>query len=507
MTARVPDAGRIEPMSTGRPSGRSRFAVLVALVATIVGSLAIGGLAAGTPVIAVSGALAALIALTIAIRPAYAVLPVIALIYSNAPVVMVQFQGMPVVLGAAVPFILVAPLAYDLLANRRPFVVTPALPWILLYLVVQLVSSIGAADVAAAAGATAGFVLEGLVLYVLITNTVRTPETIRAIIWVLILVGAALGALSLWQTVTETFTNDYFGFAQTEAALTGLTETGVARLAGPIGEKNRYAQIMLMLVPLALMQASVERHRLLKLVALGCAGLAAIAVALTFSRGAALAAALILLAMVAFRYVRPSQLLIAAAIIGLVFVVVPQYAERLASLGDISALLSDEPAGAETDNSLMSRATENIAALNVFADHPIVGVGPQQFPQYYRAYADVVGISVRAADREAHNLYLETAAETGILGFITFFGAALTTIVELVRARAASLRRGRSDLANMATGFLLALMAYLTTGLFLHLSFARYYWLILALAGATAYVVRQAMDEAERREYEDRPAA
>ena len=49
----------------------------------------------------------------------------------------------------------------------------------------------------------------------------------------------------------------------------------------------------------------------------------------------------------------------------------------------------------------------------------------------------------------------------------------------------------------MATGFLLALTAYLTTGLFLHLSYARYYWLILALAGATAVVIRAAMADPE----------
>src|SRR2546429_9298197 len=33
-------------------------------------------------------------------------------------------------------------------------------------------------------------------------------------------------------------------------------------------------------------------------------------------------------------------------------------------------------------------------------------------------------------------------------------------------------------------------MAYLTTALFLHLSYQRYYWLLLALAGATAQILR-----------------
>ena len=40
------------------------------------------------------------------------------------------------------------------------------------------------------------------------------------------------------------------------------------------------------------------------------------------------------------------------------------------------------------------------------------------------------------------------------------------------------------DLANLATAFLLALIAYLATGVFLHLSYSRYFWLLMALSGA-----------------------
>jgi hypothetical protein len=48
----------------------------------------------------------------------------------------------------------------------------------------------------------------------------------------------------------------------------------------------------------------------------------------------------------------------------------------------------------------------------------------------------------------------------------------------------------RPELANMATSFLLSLASYMTTGLFLHLSYIRYFWLILALAGAASDVAR-----------------
>jgi hypothetical protein len=40
----------------------------------------------------------------------------------------------------------------------------------------------------------------------------------------------------------------------------------------------------------------------------------------------------------------------------------------------------------------------------------------------------------------------------------------------------------------MATGLMLAVVTYMTTGLFLHLSYARYFWLVLAVAGAAGYL-------------------
>jgi O-antigen ligase len=489
MTSLAPEVGA-SPGDRARP-----ILPLVAIVLTIAIGLAVGAAAAHEPILAIAGVLALLAAVVVAIRPEAAVLIVVGLIYSNAPVVLVQYHSVPLVIGAAVPLILAAPLAYDILVRRQKIVVTPALPWIAGLLVVEILSTLTARDMNDAVSSLNVFLVEGIGLYLLVTNTVRSTELLRAIIWVLLLVGAALGALSFFQQITETYGNSYLGFAQTEAAATGLTETGLARLAGPIGEKNRYAQIMLMLIPLGVLQFSGERHRWLRLAALGCALLAAIATALTFSRGAALAAGIILLAMVALRYIRLSHLVAAAALIAVVLVAVPAYSARLTSLADIAVLLSDEPAATGTDNSLLSRATENLTALQVFADHPLLGVGPGQFPAYYRDYADEIGVSVKAANREAHNLYLGTAAELGFFGLTAFLGAIVATLIQLGRARARALPL-RPDLAAMAAGLMLAIVGYLASGLFLHLSYARYFWLILALAGAAATVILQATADA-----------
>ena len=99
----------------------------------------------------------------------------------------------------------------------------------------------------------------------------------------------------------------------------------------------------------------------------------------------------------------------------------------------------------------------------------------------------MVGIRVLATDREAHNLYLGTAAELGIIGITVFLIIIGLTLRDLARARKA-VRAKDPLMADMATGFILAIVAYLATGIFLHMSFIRYFWLMLALAAATALV-------------------
>ena len=64
-------------------------------------------------------------------------------------------------------------------------------------------------------------------------------------------------------------------------------------------------------------------------------------------------------------------------------------------------MVSGDSSGASPDGAVLSRATEGIAALLVFADHPLIGVGPGRFPSYYRLYADDIGIRALNADRQS----------------------------------------------------------------------------------------------------------
>ena len=159
----------------------------------------------------------------------------------------------------------------------------------------------------------------------------------------------------------------------------------------------------------------------------------------------------------------------------------PQNAVRFISLGEIFSS-RDEGGLKSADGAIQGRATEMLAAMLVFMDHPIIGVGPGMFRYEMEEYSKIVSIRNITTVREAHSLYPGVAAETGALGFITLMGIFLYTLYRLAKSRNYWLKRNHIAMANLSTGFFLAIISYMTTGIFLHMSYIRYLWLILALA-------------------------
>jgi O-antigen ligase len=169
---------------------------------------------------------------------------------------------------------------------------------------------------------------------------------------------------------------------------------------------------------------------------------------------------------------------------------VPQYAVRLASLAHVADLVTESagPGLGNADSSTQGRITEMVAGVLIFADHPTIGVGPEMYRRHYPDYARVAGGRVRPNTREAHSLPIHIAAEHGALGLALFGGIFLVTIRDLLRARR-RLARSRPDQALLASGVLLAVVAFLTTSVFLHASFIRYQWFVVALAAAAGRVL------------------
>ncbi len=421
--------------------------------------------------------------------------PLVAFVlYTNAAVIAVQHHGVPFVVAASYVLLLLLPIGRDVVFRGEALNLTPALPYVCAMLVVVLIGALIAVLPEVAIQGFQEFVLEGVVIYLLVTLAIRTPRTLKRVIWSLIAAGACMGALVAYQQFTGSFDNDFGGFALVDAAGKGFVVDEFAgpeagrqkRLGGPLGMPNRFAQMMAVLIPLTLFQFRASSRRSAKLLALAALVLILVGCALAFSRGAAVGLALMGIVMLAMGYVTLRQVAALCAALGLLFVLVPQYGQRLSSLVDVAAVATGQDAGAgvaNVDSSTQGRLTEMVTATLIFAEHPVIGVGPRMYREHYMEYARVAGGRVRQGPRQAHSLPLHIAAEHGMLGLVAFGMALLVTFRDLERARRRWLEV-EPAMALLTAGLTLSLVVYLTVGLFLHLTYIRYFWFLLAVAGA-----------------------
>ncbi len=470
--------------------------LVTVLALTVLAGLAI---LAGQPLAAIGLFVVVPLGLAMLALPQLLVPAIVFVIYTNAPAVAIRFHHVPTMAAALVPAALALPLAYYLVVERRPLILTGTLPLIGLFALIQSLGIPASLDPDAARDVVQTTVLEGLVLYALVTNVVRTRRHAMQATWALLFAGCAMGGLSLFQQLTGTFDNHYGGFAQVPGLGFEVVGDGVAlrqaRLCGPVGEQNRYAQIMLMLVPLGLYLYWSSPPGYGKLIAAVATTLSAAGCVLAFSRGAAVGFLIMLLLMAAMRQVPLRHFAVFGLGIGVLLLVSPQYRERLATLRELAEWSTQgHVTGGELDGAIRGRATVMLAAVRVTADYPVLGVGPGMFNLYSRDYGIDGGLRAIEGTREAHSLYLELAAEHGLVGLGCFLALVGVSLINLGRVRRYwQVRDPR--LALLATGYTLAVAAYLSTGLFLHFSYARYFWLILALADAVGQIGSRAGED------------
>jgi hypothetical protein len=494
-------ARRGSPFGSGIAANALAFLVVASMAAGI--TFALMG-----DVLLALGAMLALPASVAIFRWPDAAVPIVAFVlYTNAAVVAVHFHGVPYVAAAAFPLLLLVPIARDVIFRNQRVVVTRNMVWILAFFLVQFVGAMLSVRPEKALAECAKTVVEGGVIYLLLVNAIRSPQTVKHTVWALLAAGAFMGAITLTQQVTQSYEDPYFGFAQLssqedrergETRVRGFStgEIGMEgavrqpRLSGPIGEKNRYAQIMAMLIPLGIFQLMGRRRRSSRrLLVFAALVLTGVGCSLAFSRGAAVGLGLMFLVMIGLGYVRGRH--IALVVVGgaIVAAIVPQYAVRLGTIFDAASAAAGGGVNLLTaDGATRGRVTEMKAGALLFADNPLLGVGPGMYGQHYNEYARLAGGKVVQGTRQPHSLMVGIPAEHGLLGTIAFSGILFVAFRDLARARR---RWGglRPDLAHTATALILVLVVYLTTSLFLHAAYVRYFWFMLGLAGAVSCLV------------------
>jgi O-antigen ligase len=287
-----------------------------------------------------------------------------------------------------------------------------------------------------------------------------------------------LALLAIVQQVTKTYGSTYGGFA------TVLPAGDAMRSAGPLNP-NPFGQVLATSAVLAFYLARTQARALPRLFAAAIAVACVVTVVYTQSRAALIALLIVGIAIGVLQGVRLR--VIAVAVCGVIaagsLVVPHSLQQRVDALSDGT----NASASFRDNNSLRGRTSENLAGLKMWADHPLLGVGPDNFEVHYPTYSAAIGIDQRAERRGAHNLYLESLAEIGLLGTIAFLGVIWLAVSGAWRAR--SRFDGRDAL--LGEGLAVALGAFLICALTLHSSYARYEWIFLGLGLAAGCLARR----------------
>jgi O-antigen ligase len=245
------------------------------------------------------------------------------------------------------------------------------------------------------------------------------------------------------------------------------------RFTGTIGDPNFLAAALVPAIILALGLLAGRRQTLWRLTIFVAVGILAAGFAATGSRGGLVAALVVLpAAIVLCKRQRPYLIGLAVASLFAVAVVhslFPGPWERSASLGPGSG-----------------RGDLWTVAWHVARDHPITGVGLDNFSVVAGGYTRTVG-PLRSVDliavhpHEVHNVYLQLLAELGIVGLVLF----VVFVVGCLRAGWLAVKRfeavGDGPGAVLANTIVLAAFSMLVSAVFISDAVDRRLWVLLAL--------------------------
>jgi O-antigen ligase len=307
--------------------------------------------------------------------------------------------------------------------------------------------------------------------------------------WMLILAAGILALLSTYQTLTGDYGRTFYGLANAPVheVTTGYDDH---RITGPLEDPNFYGMIMLMAMPIATYRMLTERKIQRRILGSVLFLLIVATILFTYSRGAFLALIVVGILVVRERHYNPYK--IGAALLALILIISPflpaGFSDRMKTITDI---LPGGGVEMQTESSFRGRSSEAIIAVQMFQDHPFIGVGRGNYALNYLKYSSRLGLDDRLEARQAHSFYLELAAETGVIGIFVFTMMMIVIFMGLRRAKNLLKISNRPDLIPWVTGIQYSLVAYMLASIFLHSDYVRYFWLIIAFAAASSVMAEE----------------
>jgi O-antigen ligase len=319
--------------------------------------------------------------------------------------------------------------------------------------------------------------LENAILAFVVVFFVQKPNSFRKIIWTLLLAGIFMASISVFQSLTSTYGNNYWGFGGWNEATTAGTSNH--RLTGPYGNPNGYAQVLVLLVPLALDRLWHEKNFQLRLLAGYALAVCALTIFFTYSRNGFLTLVFTLGFLVVMRRPRIMPLALSVAIGVILIQFLPaSYTQRITTLFQFSSSAGSRV----SDASFQGRISENIAAWRMFQDHPVFGVGLDNFQVNYQTYSRKIGLDSRRDPRAPASFYLELLSEQGLIGFSIFIVFMVVIFRNLWRARELFELLEMKTEECMSLAFMSGLAGYMVFYISKNSAYPNVFWILLGIA-------------------------
>ncbi|HEY0160106.1 MAG TPA: O-antigen ligase family protein [Thermoanaerobaculia bacterium] len=412
----------------------------------------------------------------------------IMILYVDISDVLMERYPVPSLLQPSVALLAFIAFKYREVCRPLSAAVQPPVVMMALYCIVVYASSSWAFD---SYGADKWFseVVKATIICILAISVTVSWSALKRGLNALIVACAAMSTISIIQVTTGQLLDFFFGIVSLDYGnIYGQYSSG--RAAGPpVSDPNFYGRILLVSIPLAVGLGIASRGRL-RAAYFTAAVIVSAGTLATYSRGAMIT--LIFMAglmAVAMRLPVRQAAAGALALLLIVPLLPTGMKERFLTIG--TALPGGGEENEMVDTSVAKRRLLMQVSFKMFDDHPIGGIGAGNYAALYDRYAPSIGMSHRdytepGSHEFPHGLYWELASENGILGLITFCGAAAAALLLVYRARQLLLARGENGRAAIASGIGIALCGYLVASVVLHESHVRYYGLYLGLAAGVA---------------------
>src|SRR5437660_564755 len=297
--------------------------------------------------------------------------------------------------------------------------------------------------------------------------------------------------LRLWYLVTA----GSFAVLALKGALFGARTAGQFRVMGPensiVGDNNAFGLALNMCLPMFFCLAKLEEARLRRLILWTGFFFTIIGVILTYSRGALIGLAVVLLSLaLKSKYRLPALAALPIVAILIVTLAPTKWIERMETLKTAK----------DTDPSALSRINAWTLATRLALDYPMAGGGFQTFtgPIY-----DKYGLREGPVILGPHSIYFQVLGEHGFPGLIMFLGLMGSCFLSCRKIRRQfaknALARWPVAYAEMIT---VSLLAFPTSGAFLGFAYFDLFYQLVATTVilkclATSELLRESAESAE----------